>query len=154
MPSLGFALLDQHVVAGRADDAALRTGDDTMTFARLLERAAAVAGGLKALGVEEGDELPLDLPDGPELVTVVCACLRLGVLPGGPGRIGAREIDGVAVVTIEGEEPVELDLLRRAGASDPAIALAHDAEGFRTAAQERHPDVVEPLLAGRTVALG
>ena len=152
MPSLGFALLDQHVVSGRADDVAVHTSDTTLTFARLLERSAAVAGGLKALGLQPGDDLSLGLPHGTELVTVVCACLRLGVLSGTQGRIGVREVDGVPTVTIEGEDPVELDLLRRAGASDPAVALPHDAEGFRAAAQERHPQIVEPLLLGRTVA--
>ncbi len=151
MPSLGFALLDQHVVAGRADELAVEAPDANLTFARLLEHSAAVAGGLKALGLAAGDEVSVDLPSGPELVTVVCACLRLGALPGRQGRLGVLTVDGVATVTIEGEEPVELDLLRRAGSSDPAVALAHDVAGFRSAAEEWHPDVVGPLLLGRTV---
>ncbi|MGJ9414040.1 AMP-binding protein [Aeromicrobium sp. CF4.19] len=151
MPSLGFAMLDQHVVAGRADAPAVDVGGATMTFARLLERTAAVAGGLQVLGLAVGGRVAVDLPPSPDLVTVVCACLRLGAVPGGSGPLGVIVVDGVVTVTIEGQEPLDLATLRRAGGSDPAGALADDEPGFRAAAQERHGQVVVPLLAGRPV---
>lgn len=164
MPSLGFAMLDRHVVAGRADDLAVDVDGATLTFARLLEHSAALAGGLKVLGVGEGDLVVVDLPPGPDRVTAVCACLRLGALPGRTGRPGGstgpqagtgvqvRHVDGVSVVTA-GADRIDLVTVRRAGTSDPAVALPGDVEGFGEQAEACAPDVVLPLLAGRPVTV-
>lgn len=154
MASLGFDLLDRHVIAGRADDPA-SAAEPTMTFARLLEHSSAVAGALRILGLTPDTGLALDLPPGVDRLVVVCACLRLGIVPGDDAPLVVREIDGTTHVDVlEGPQgdPIDLATVRRAGGSDAAGALAQDPDGFREAARAAFPEVVEPLLAGRPVA--
>ena len=144
--SLGFDLLDVHVVHGRADEPAVV---GSHTFARLLERAAAIAAGLGVIGVGVGTPVRVEL-EGVVRVEVVCACIRLGALPGTEGDARVVLDDGEPWVHV-GAESHPLDLVRRAGSSDPAMALADDAEGYRERVLALVPDVVEPLLAGRPV---
>jgi non-ribosomal peptide synthetase component F len=157
MASLGFAMLDQHVVDGRADATAVRHGSETLTFARLLERAAAVGGGLSALGVQVGHEVAVDLPVGLDRVVVVCACLRLGAVPteqpvdGAGSAVTVVEVDGTPTVTVDGQDPIDLLTLRRAGSTDPAVSLPADPDGLRPRAEQSHAGIVLPLLAGQIV---
>jgi acyl-coenzyme A synthetase/AMP-(fatty) acid ligase len=130
VPSLGFELLDRHVVAGRADEIAWSGESATFTFAELLERTAALAGGLKALGVMRGDEVAVDVASDHLLVQLACACVRLGALPGDGGGVRVVEADdGVRVH--HPEDVFELDVVLRAGRSDPAPSLASDPDGYR-----------------------
>lgn len=64
MTALSFAMLDRHVVDGRSDEIACTDTTGSLTFARLLERSAALAGGLVVLGIRPGDGVELDLPTG------------------------------------------------------------------------------------------
>lgn len=81
-----FNALDRHVVNGRAEQAALIydspvTGTrQTLTYARLLERVAAFAGALRALGVAKGDRVVIYMPMVPEAVVAMLACARLGAV--------------------------------------------------------------------------
>lgn len=145
MSSLGFDLLDRHVVDGGADDLA----GGSLTFARLLERSAALARGLLLLGVVEGDEVAVRVI-GEDRLVAVCACTRIGAVPVADEADVVVEVgpDGAAQVrTREGTHP--LDLVRRAGSGDPAAALADDADGYRDAVRARAADVVDALLARR-----
>lgn len=152
MASLGFDLLDRHVVAGRADEPAL-LAEPRFTFARLLEHAAAVGGALKALGVTRESGFVLDLEPGVDHTVLLCACVRIGVVarPDGVDSFAARAVEATTHVTVPGGDPVDLTTLRRAGATDPAGALAADAEGFRERALREWSSVLEPLLQGRAV---
>lgn len=150
MTSLGFDLLDRHVVAGRADHPAA----GGRTYARLLEQSAALAAGLQVLGVKEGDDVAVGV-EGDDHALVVCACIRLGAVPVAGGR--AAE-DQVAVVDTDegvevraGAEVHPLDLVRRAGSGDPAAALAADADGYREAVLAVEGPLVTALLEGRSV---
>jgi acyl-coenzyme A synthetase/AMP-(fatty) acid ligase len=145
MASLGFDLLDRHVIGGGADDPATAT----LTYARLLERSSFLASGLRMLGVQPGDDVGVQV-DGDDRVVVVCACVRLGALPADDGSVVvAVGADGPEVRSADGTHP--LDLVRQAGSGDAATALAADADGYRDAVLERAADVVEPLLARRPV---
>jgi propionyl-CoA synthetase len=81
-----FNALDRHVVRGRADqpaliyDSAVTGAQQTLTYAELLERVAAFAGGLRALGVGKGDRVVIYLPMIPEAVIAMLACARLGAV--------------------------------------------------------------------------
>lgn len=153
MASLGFDLLDRHVVAGRADEPALLV-EPRFTFARLLEHAAAVGGALKALGVTRESGFVLDLEPGVDHTVLLCACVRIGVVARPEGvddTFVARRVDATTHVTVPGGDPIDLITLRRAGATDPAGALADDAEGFRERALREWPWILEPLLQGRAV---
>ena len=81
-----FNALDRHVIAGRADQAALVytssvTGTErTYTYAQLLENVARFAGALHELGVERGDRVVLSMPMIPEAVIGMLACARIGAV--------------------------------------------------------------------------
>ncbi len=81
-----YNALDRHVVAGRADQAALVydspvTGTKrTFTYAELLAEVAAFAGVLRGLGVVKGDRVVIYLPMVPEAVIAMLACARLGAV--------------------------------------------------------------------------
>jgi propionyl-CoA synthetase len=52
----------------------------TMTYAVLLERVRAVAGGLRGLGVGKGDRVVIYMPMIPEAVVAMLACARIGAV--------------------------------------------------------------------------
>jgi acetyl-CoA synthetase len=52
----------------------------TLTYGELRERADALANGLRALGVDEGDAVGIFLPMCPEAVVAVMACSKLGAV--------------------------------------------------------------------------
>ncbi|MEH3033248.1 MAG: AMP-binding protein [Aeromicrobium erythreum] len=148
--SLGFRVLDAHVVAGRADETAWHDGTRNLTFAQLVHEVATVAGGLRALGVREGDVVALDL-SGPERVLAVLALVRLGARDGDGGSV--RLVDGPdGPVASVGTDQVAWAVLRDAGRADPAPALRADVEGYAEAVRARHADLLEPLLRGEAVA--
>lgn len=68
------SLLEEH-----ADRVAVVAGERSMTYARLADRAATVAGGLAELGFRRGDVLGIWLPNMPEWLELLFACARLGV---------------------------------------------------------------------------
>ena len=144
MTSLGFEMLDRHVVAGRADHPAA----GGHTYARLLELSAALAAGLQVLGVGAGDHVDVRV-EGDDRALVVCACIRLGAVPSDEGQVAVVDTDA-GVEVRAGEEVHPLDLVRRAGSGDPAPSLAADAEGYRESVLAREGQLVTTLLEGRS----
>ncbi|GAA3596361.1 propionyl-CoA synthetase [Kineosporia mesophila] len=133
-----YNALDRHVVAGRADQAALIydspvTGTKrTYTYAELLDLTARFAGGLEACGVTKGDTVLIYMPMVPEAVIAMLACARIGavhsVVFGGfaPAELAVRIDDArpkVVVAASCGVEPTRVieykplldEALRRAG---------------------------------------
>lgn len=150
-PALGFEMLDRHVVHGRADGDAVVGAAGAMTYARLLERSAAVAAGLRFVGVQAGDPVAVAVDEPVLRVTVLCACIRLGAVPGPVGDVRVESgPDGAVVRTADDE--IELETLRKVGATDPVEALDLDAPGYRAAVEATIGDVVQTLLAGGTVS--
>ncbi|WP_286689189.1 AMP-binding protein [Aeromicrobium sp. REDSEA-S38_B2] len=88
MASLGFDLLDRHVIGGGADDPAT----STLTFARLLERSSFLGSGLRMLGVQPGDEVGVQVA-GDDRVVAVCACIRIGAVPAPDGAVVVADGD-------------------------------------------------------------
>jgi amino acid adenylation domain-containing protein len=66
------------VAAGQPDAVAVRCGEDTTTYAELVERAGALAGALEKAGAGPGALVGVALPRGPELVTALLAVLATG----------------------------------------------------------------------------
>jgi hypothetical protein len=149
--SLGFDLLDRHVVDGRGDDIACTDATGTLTFARLLERAAALAGGLGVLGVVPGDEVAVDVEPGNLQVVIVCACIRLGAIPGARGETRIAEEDGTVKLHL-GDHDVDLALVAKAGKADPAPSRTSDPPDYRTKAWATFAAIVDALLAGSPIA--
>jgi long-chain acyl-CoA synthetase len=77
-----------------ADRAAVRLDDRTLTYERLDERSARVAGLLAARGVERGDRVALMLPNVSEFAMLYFGVLRAGavVVPMNP-LLKAREVE-------------------------------------------------------------
>jgi propionyl-CoA synthetase len=111
--------VDRHVEAGRGDQAAIHydspvTGSRrTITYAELLDRVRAVAGGLKGLGVQQGDRVVIYMPMVPEAVVAMLACARIGavhsVVFGGfaPQELAARIDDAAPRVVLSASCGVE-----------------------------------------------
>jgi hypothetical protein len=150
MTVLAFEMLDRHIVRGNADRLACADASGSLTFAQLLDRAAAVAGGLAVLGVGEGHRVHVDLPIGNSRVVAVCAVIRLGALPGEGGDVHIGVVDGDEVVRVHGDV-VEFRVLERAGRSEPAPALRSEPDGYSEALGDMFADIVEPLLSGSPV---
>jgi long-chain acyl-CoA synthetase len=76
------------------DRAAVRLDDHTLTYQRLDDRSAWVAGLLAARGVEPGDRVALMLPNVPEFAMLYFGALRAGavVVPMNP-LLKAREVE-------------------------------------------------------------
>jgi len=78
--------LDRHVANGRGDqpaliwDSAMTGRIETFTYARLRDRAARVAGALRALGVQKGDRVVIYMPMIPEAAITMLACARIGAV--------------------------------------------------------------------------
>ena len=143
--SLGFDLLDRHVVDGRGDDIACTDDSGTLSFAQLLERSAALAGGLRALGVGAGDEVAVLVGPGNVRVQIVCACIRLGAVPSARGNI--RIVESSDVVSVQtAEEKLELPLVVKIGKTDPAPSLPSDEPGYRDRVREEFGDVIDLLV--------
>jgi propionyl-CoA synthetase len=114
-----FNAVDRHVAAGRGEQAAIHydspvTGtSSTLTYAVLLERVRAVAGGLRGLGVGKGDRVVIYMPMVPEAVVAMLACARIGaihsVVFGGfaPQELAARIDDAAPKVVLSASCGVE-----------------------------------------------
>jgi non-ribosomal peptide synthetase component F len=150
MDSLGFDLLDRHVVDGRGDDVACTDASGTLTFARLLERSAALAGGLGVLGVAPGDEVAVSVEPGNLQVVIVCACIRLGAVPGDHGDTRISDVDGTAKLHLA-DDDVDLALVAKAGKADPAPSRTSDPPDYRSQVRTTFAAIVDSLLAGAPV---
>ena len=81
-----FNAVDRHVAAGRGAQAAIiwdspMTGRiETITYARLQDRVARLAGALAARGVTKGDRVIVYMPMVPEAAIAMLACARLGAV--------------------------------------------------------------------------
>ena len=148
--ALGFEILDRHLVTGRGEEIACSDASGSLTFARLLERTAALAGGLRVLGIAPGDGIHIDLPAGNERVVAVCAVIRLEALPAVAAQPRIASVDGVGTVRINNDE-IELALVERAGRSDPLPAADADPPGYAEIVTDTFGDIVGPLLTGSPV---
>ncbi|MFE6282195.1 AMP-binding protein [Streptomyces sp. NPDC057877] len=83
--NLADSCLERHVRQGRGTAPALRfTREDgtggTLTYAEAAAHSARVAGGLRGLGVTEGDRVACHLPPGAEAFVLLFACARIGAV--------------------------------------------------------------------------
>ncbi len=67
-------------VAGRPDAVAVTFGDETLTYAELDERSAAVATSLSAAGVVAGDIVAVALAQSPDLIAATIGVVRAGAV--------------------------------------------------------------------------
>ena len=78
--------VDRHVEAGRGDqvaiihDSPITHSKAEITYAELQTRVAALAGALRAKGIEKGDRVIIYMPMVPEALEAMLACARLGAV--------------------------------------------------------------------------
>lgn len=134
-----FHLLDDQVIAGRADDHVLSS--PPTSFARLLEEVAAFGGVLRAVEVDRGDAVLVDLSASYEAVVAALAVARVG------GVLASALADAEPVVVVTD------DLAGVRGALDgssyqPGTVVVHGEHDELDARQELDWQI--GMQAGRT----
>ncbi|MFD9773405.1 AMP-binding protein [[Kitasatospora] papulosa] len=93
---LDLAGLWRRIAADHPERLALIHGSSTVTWQQFDDQAAALAAHLRRRGVGRGDVAALALPNRPEHLVCLAACLRIGVVPANVNyRYQARELDGI-----------------------------------------------------------
>ena len=80
--NIAWNCLDRHVAGGKV--ACIWEGEDgavrTLTFAQLAEEVNRLANGMDALGLRKGDRVALIMPMVPEVIAILYACCKLGLI--------------------------------------------------------------------------
>jgi benzoate-CoA ligase family protein len=74
-------LLDRHVESGTGDRVAVAGPRGTLTYAELLDRVRAAAGGLRGLGVRPEERVLIFMVDGPDMLALILGAMRMGAVP-------------------------------------------------------------------------
>jgi len=74
-------LLDRHIEQGDGDRLALTGTGGEISYARLRERVARTAAGLRAIGLQPEQRVMMFMSDSPEFVVLFLAALRMGAIP-------------------------------------------------------------------------
>src|SRR5215210_3293128 len=73
-------LLDHHLDSGRADKVALWSGDEAVSYRKLVDAVDRAAAVLRALGVEPEQRVALLLPDGLAFVAAFLGAIKIGAV--------------------------------------------------------------------------
>ena len=88
-PALRFApvfnvavpFIDRHLDEGRADKPAIRTVEETVTYAELAERVDRCGNVFKSLGIGAGERVLMLVKDSPEFIYAFFGAIKSGVIP-------------------------------------------------------------------------
>ncbi|MCP4300823.1 MAG: acyl-CoA synthetase [Gammaproteobacteria bacterium] len=80
-PSFNFADLFDVVARAVPDRPVVVCGEESLTYAELNERASALAGYLHASGIKRGDNVGLQLANGPAYLEAFIAASKIGAVP-------------------------------------------------------------------------
>lgn len=147
MTSLIFRSLDVQVIQGRADDIAYDDESTRLTYAELLARTAAFAGGLVQVGARDGSRIAIGVQGLHEVVAVL-ACARIGARPDAKATF---RIAGDPPIVHTGEHDYDWATVMSAGRLDPLAAPADDPHGFAEALKDEYEDIFATLTAGGTI---
>ncbi len=81
-----YNAVDRHVEGGRAEQAAIIYDSpvtdtvQTITYAEFLDMVSRFAGGLRSLGVNQGDTVVIYMPMVPQALVAMLACARIGAV--------------------------------------------------------------------------
>ncbi|HXN49016.1 MAG TPA: AMP-binding protein, partial [Bryobacteraceae bacterium] len=83
--NVAWNCLDRHARGPRAGDCAVRWEGESgavraVTYGELARQVNRLANGLAALGLRPGDRVALAMPMVPEVVTILYACFKLGLI--------------------------------------------------------------------------
>ncbi|MGW2082157.1 AMP-binding protein [Streptomyces sp. NPDC001939] len=116
---LDLASLWRRIAADHPERPALIHGDSTLTWQQFDAQAATLAAHLRNRGLGRGDVAALALPNRPEHLVCLAACLRIGIVPANVNyRYRPRELEGVLamlaprVVFLAAEQLTEMHSVR------------------------------------------
>ncbi|MGW6145428.1 AMP-binding protein, partial [Streptomyces sp. NPDC055140] len=119
MNALHFASLWRRIAADHPERPALIHGGSTLSWQQFDAQAATLAAHLRSRGLGRGDVAALALPNRPEHLVCLAACLRIGVVPANVNyRYRPRELEGVlamlapGVVFVAAEQLTEMHSVR------------------------------------------
>ena len=78
--NVATVLVDDHLAQGRAEKAAILSGDETVTYAQLHEAVNRFGNVLRELGVRMEERVSLLLPDSPPWVFVFFGAIKIGAV--------------------------------------------------------------------------
>ena len=147
--------IDRHLDEGRADKPAIRTVDETLTYAALAERVNRCGNALAMLGVAAGERVLMVVKDCPAFVCLFFGAIKAGAIPV-PVNTLLRAADyrfliedsrcAALVYSPEFAETVETALAQADHA--PGHALASDGAGGLAALMDRAaPDLAPARCA-------
>ena len=73
--------IDQNVDAGRAQNVAIESGEQKLTYEQLLQRSNRLGNALRALGVQPEERVCLILQDSPEFLYSFFGAIKIGAVP-------------------------------------------------------------------------
>ncbi|MDP3161135.1 MAG: benzoate-CoA ligase family protein, partial [Reyranella sp.] len=149
--NVAVPFIDRHVGEGRGGKAAIRTTQETVTYAELAERVNRTGNALLGLGLKPGDRLLMVVKDCPAFFYLFWGAIKAGIVPVPPNTLLRApdyaymiEDSGCRLVVYSAEFAGEIEpALKQA----PADALTVDALLAKMAAAS---DELEPRLAAGT----
>lgn len=150
MPGLAFDALDRHVIFGHAERVCVTHSDKSITFVKMLEHTASLAGGLRRVGVGPDQGLSVSMADSWERLSLLLALVRLGLVPSPSASLLMTGAPGVLRI---GEDDLDLEMLVKIGQVDPAAAPSSPDDHLLTELSDSDASWIETLVAGRVVEL-
>ena len=146
--NVAVPFIDRHLAEGRSDKAAIRTRQETVTYAQLAERVNRAGNALRAAGLKPGDRMLMVVKDCPAFFYLFWGAIKAGIVPVPPNTL-LRSPDYAYMIEDSGCRLV-IYSVEFAGEIEPALAqlavpaLTVDAflENMDAASDE-----LEPLLA-------
>ncbi|MDB5486939.1 MAG: benzoate-CoA ligase family [Reyranella sp.] len=85
--NVAVPFIDRHLGEGRGAKAAIRTSQETVTFAELAERVNRTGNALLALGLKPGDRLLMVVKDCPAFFYLFWGAIKAGIVPVPPNTL-------------------------------------------------------------------
>ena len=79
--NVAVPFIDRHLVEGRASKIAIRTANETVTYAELAERVNRAGNALRAMGLGPGDRLLMIVKDCPAFFYTFWGAIKAGIVP-------------------------------------------------------------------------
>lgn len=150
VPGLAFDATDHHVIFGKGEHICFVNDQKSVTYAEFLSHTAAIAGGMRTLGLTR-ESVNLNLANQWERLSVLVALLRLGLVPNEDSAV------------VFSDEPAQLHLptdiidlvtIIQIGRVDPEPAPATPDEHLLEQLTPQDRQWVSTLLAGETITTG
>ena len=146
--NVAVPFIDRHLAEGRSDKSAIRTRQETVTYAQLAERVNRAGNALRAAGLKPGDRMLMVVKDCPAFFYLFWGAIKAGIVPVPPNTL-LRSPDYAYMIEDSGCRLV-IYSVEFAGEIEPALAQlavpALTVDAFLKN-MDAASDELEPLLA-------